>query len=158
MSEQATGAAFPVGTRVKYRARLVNLRGWEWGADGVGVVQDNSMGWDGKHVLVRWGDREPEWEEVANLEAATPPEPPRAPERVLAPGIVQSDDTCDGRPRLAGTRMPTDTARSRPDFEAYHRAYPHIRQEQYERAACFEAGVRWAKERRKAKRKEGTRG
>lgn len=149
MSEQTTGAAFPVGARVRER---------DWPKDrllpreGVVVL---SYG-DTSDMWVRWdGEREPDTVFPESLEALTPPDPPRAAERVLAPGIVVSADTCDGKPRLAGSRMPTDTARSWPDFEAYRRAYPHIRQEQYERAACFEAGRRWAKERRKAKRKGG---
>jgi uncharacterized protein (DUF433 family) len=156
VNEQGTDTGIAVGTRVRKRS---DLSGWFITSVGTveGITSDR-----GNQVLVHWdGHLEPDWELVGWLEPVkelAPPDPPRAPERILAPGIVQSDGTCDGKPRLAGTRMPTDTARSWPDYETYLRAYPHIRQEQYERAACFEAGVRWAKERRKAKKAKGGKG
>lgn len=146
MSEQV-GAAFPVGTRVRERAGLAEYPPRTGTVRGVFGDQATwiTVHWDGAEEGAGTTYQYPTMD-LERIDLS------RAPERVLAPGIVQSDDTCDGKPRLADTRMPTDTARSWPDFEAYHRAYPHITPEQYERAACFEAGRRWAKERRKAKR------
>ena len=50
---------------------------------------------------------------AAARDGAPEPEYVSAPIRTLAPGIEQSDDTCDGRPRIAGTRIPTRQAVTR---------------------------------------------
>jgi hypothetical protein len=153
MSEQVTAAAFPVGTRV---------RGWR--ADDVGVVMSTGMGWDSQHVLVRWGNRDPVWEEVTKLECV-PPDPPRSSERVLAPGIVVSADTCGGSPRIQGTKLrcrsiycywQREMAEGHGPGTAYRRVaiVYGTTPEAVQNAVIWQAAVRYRKERRKAKRKE----
>jgi uncharacterized protein (DUF433 family) len=157
MSEQATAAAFPVGTRVRKRS---DLSGWFSTSVGTvaGITSDS-----GNQVLVHWdGHPQPDWEPVGWLEPVTElasPDPPRAPERVLAPGIVQSDDTCDGKPRMEGTRVRCDSVygwwTAGEPMSEIQRHFSTRTLETYELAAAvaFEAGRRWEKERRKAKRK-----
>ena len=93
-------------------------------------------------------------------DAAPEPEYVRAPVRTLAPGIEQSDDTCDGKPRLAGTRFRTDAVRGVGDYGAWARArenlvaYPHIDERQFAVAVAFEAGRSWERERRAARKRK----
>lgn len=162
MSEQPTGAAFPVGARVRERdwpkGRLLPREG---------VVQSLLRGFDGElGVFVRWDDEAVGWYVVTELEPLTPPEPPRAPERVLVPGIVVSADTCDGKPVIQGTRLRCDSMYSYwlrevqegHDPESalgrvatdYHTGMSSVRD-----AVVWQAAVRYTKERRKAKRKGG---
>ena len=168
MSERAPGGApgIAVGARVRERV----MRGCRPPREGKVTIPTDGRG----HVFVRWDEGAALWYSPADLEVIAPSVPVstapadlwdhpvtmttewvRAPERELAPGIVQSDDTCDGLPRLADTRMPTRAARRWTGYAAYHAAYPHITPEQYERAACFEAGRRWEKARRRAKKAKG---
>lgn len=86
MSEQATVAAFPVGTRV--RVMRTNRPARE------GVVVMLLTRQDGEVAIeVRGQNGFVGWYRATELERD---DPPRAPEHVLAPGIVISDDTCDG--------------------------------------------------------------
>jgi uncharacterized protein (DUF433 family) len=116
-------------------------------------------------AFVRCDDCYGFWRDMSALERIDTPDPPRAPERVLAPGIVCSADTCDGKPRIEGTRLRCDamysywkremaggygpeTAMDRVAMD-YHTTALAIRD-----AVVWQAAVRYAKERRKAKRKE----
>jgi uncharacterized protein (DUF433 family) len=163
MSEQATAAAFPVGTRVRHRT---DLSGWFITSAGTvqGITSDN-----GNQVIVRWDGRaEPEWEPVGWLEPVTElasPNPPRAPERVLAPGIVISADTCGGSPRIQGTKLrccsiycywQREMAEGHGPGTAYRRVADvyGTTSEAVQHAVIWQAAVRYRKERRKAKRKE----
>ena len=88
----------------------------------------------------------------------------RAPERELAPGIVVSADTCDGKPRIQDTRLRCDAMYSYWQREVAEGKSPGdamvkvgtdygVAPGDVETAVLFHAGVRWAKERRKAKKK-----
>jgi uncharacterized protein (DUF433 family) len=149
MSEQATAAAFPAGTRVRSRDLPVKY--------GEVVPSQGEHG----QVVVRWDGGATCWHSSTYLEVVSlpSPDPPRAPERVLAPGIVQSDDTCDGKPRMEGTRVRCDSVygwwTAGEPMSEIQRHFSTRTLETYELAAAvaFEAGRRWEKERRKAKRK-----
>jgi uncharacterized protein (DUF433 family) len=148
MSEQAM-AAFPVGTRVRERN---NLPGSPMRQGVVEAVDQLGT------AFVRCDDCYGFWRDMSALERIDTPDPPRAPERVLAPGIVQSDDTCDGKPRLAGTRVRTDSVdgwwRSHTPIAeiASHFSTRPLAIDELQAAIAFEAGRAWQRERRKAKR------
>ena len=135
-----------VGARVRYQ-----------GVQDVGTVTST----DGKRAMVRWdhGITSDRW--ITNLVLVDAP-PDRAPERVLSPNIVQSPD---GMPVILGTGITTFSIYrewklchypngDNKTMEAIADDYGACAWEVHE-AIAFEAGVRWAKERRKAKKAKG---
>ena len=164
MSEQAPGGApgIAVGARVRER---------EWRAERPpreGLVVEYPQPYP-ELVAVWWDDLRlpncvPEKVPCDELEVIAPPD--RAPERELAPGIVQSDDTCDGKPRIDGTRLRCDAmyaywrrevAEGHGPGTALRRvaADYHTTPEAVQNAVIWQAAVRYTKERRKAKKAKG---
>lgn len=167
MSEQV--AAYEVlpgpGTRVRERRAPVT-RG-----PRVGTVE-KSIGTPPGCVAVRWdGDPSGAQPWCMRLDTLLPERdtPKYAPERELAPGIVVQDDTCDGSPRIAGTRLGTDAiafywrrevVEGHKPAAAYRRVAETYGTSIYDvhNAVLFDAGVRAEKERRRAKRQRRAKG
>ena len=101
---------------------------------------------------------------MADLEVIAPSDPPLPPEphvhpdgsRILAPGIWTHPGRRGGIPCIEGRRVGCDSAYG--GWEAGIARWDtmsdwDITEPEYIAAVAFEAGVRWAKERRKAKKK-----
>jgi uncharacterized protein (DUF433 family) len=142
------GTAFSVGSVVKHRSPFP-----EW-IGVTGVVQRMSAHYPGV-AFVRWANRTGEnCENIRDLEVIAPPD--RAPERVLAPGIAIVPGVCGGEPVIAATRIAVRSAtRDWPESSIAEISMAlDCPQDDIRCAVLFQAGVRWAKERRKEKRKE----
>lgn len=146
MSEQETSYdALTVGARVRQRA------GTRTGTVTESQPRDVRVRWDGDGGSLSWSYL------PDDLVVIAPPE--RAPERVLAPGIVSSADTCDGKPRIAGTGVRTDgiywTWKSGMSVEKIPTAYgTPLTADQVGDAVTFEAGRSYERERRRARKEK----
>ena len=176
MSEQA--AAFPPGTVVRHRSKEA-----QWiGVYGVVLPMDGWTGaalvqWDNRRGESCESVEDLEATAYPPREKARPPrypaewitdelpDPPRAPEphvhpdgsRILAPGVWTHPGRRGGIPCIEGRRVGCDSIYGH--WEAGvdpsgTLAEWDITESEYIAAVAFEAGRRWAKERRKAKRKE----